>query len=71
MSPVPRKRLPKRIETLPAYDGAAFDAAMDLIEQRVRQLNRAAINEAAREKLCERPRVRRLLRLGRRLEELR
>ncbi len=68
---VPRKRLPKRTKTLLAHDGAVFDAAMDLIEQRVRRLNRVAINAEAREKLQERPRVRRLLRLAQRLEELR
>ncbi len=68
---VPRKRLPKRSETLPAHDGAAFDAAMDVIEGRLRQLRRVAINEAAREKLQERPRVRRLLRLAAKLENIR
>ena len=59
-----RRRLSKRIATMPVVDPAEFDAAMDLIEGYVSGLEKVAVNDAAKAKLLERPRVRRVQRLG-------
>ena len=66
----PKKRLPRRVETLPPVNGVDFDAAMELIEQRIRQLRRVGISPEAEDKLDERPRVRRLKRLADRIRSL-